>query len=42
MKLYYTQPEVVLIAVDQTQILTMNSGFNSDLEEIHFRRFQFD
>ena len=41
MKLY-TQPEVVLIAVDQTQILTMNSGANNGLEEIQFNRFQFD
>ena len=42
MKLYYTQPEIVMIAVDQTQILTMNSGANTDLEEIQFNRFRFE
>lgn len=42
MKQFYIQPEIVMISVDQTQILTMNSGLQGNLEELEFSQFHFD
>ena len=42
MKHFYTQPEVVMISVDQTQIMTMHSGLNGVLEEVEFSQFRFE
>ena len=42
MKNFYVEPEIVMIDVEKTHILTMTSGLSCELEELEFDQFVFD